>query len=71
MCSEIRNRELDTSRPGQNGHHFVEDISKYIFLSENVWILIKMSPKFFPQGPINNIPASIQTMAWHHYLNQR
>ena len=39
----------------QNGHHYADDILKYIFLSENVWILIKISLKFVPKGPINNI----------------
>ena len=34
-----------------------------IFLNENVWILIKISPKFVPDGPINNITALIQIMA--------
>ena len=27
--------------------------------------LIKISLKFVPKGPINNIPASVQIMAWH------
>ena len=27
------------------------------FLNENVWILITISLKFVPKGPINNIPA--------------
>ena len=34
------------------------------FLNENVWILIKISLKFVPTGPINNIPALVQIMAW-------
>ena len=29
-----------------------------------VWILIKISPKFIPNGPINNILALVQIMAW-------
>ena len=45
------------------------------FLHENVWISIKISLKFVPKGPINNIPAYVQIMAWRrqatsHYLNQ-
>ena len=36
----------------------------YIFLKENVWISIKISLKFVPKGPIDNIPALIQMMAW-------
>ena len=34
------------------------------FLNENVWISIKISVKFILKGPINNIPALIQIMAW-------
>ena len=33
-------------------------------------ISIKISLKFVPKGPINNIPALVQMMAWRHYLNQ-
>ena len=33
-------------------------------LNENVWIPIKISLKFVPKGPINNIPAMVQIMAW-------
>ena len=32
--------------------------------NENIWISIKISPKFVPKGPINNIPALVQIMAW-------
>ena len=53
-----------TLRPRQHGHHFPEDIFKCIFLNENVWIVIDISLKFVPQGPFNNIPASVQIMAW-------
>ena len=38
--------------------------SKCIFLNENVWIPIKISLKFVPKGPINNIQAMVQIMAW-------
>ena len=55
---------LNTLRPRQNGRHFADDIFKSIFLNENVWIPIKISLKFFPKGPINNIPALVQIMAW-------
>ena len=43
----------------------MDAISQTIFSSENVWIPIKISLKFVPKGPINNIPASVQKMAWH------
>ena len=45
--------------PRQNGHHFADDIFKCIFLNENVWIPIKISLKFVPKGPINNMPALV------------
>ena len=56
---------INTLRPRQNRRHFADDIFKCIFLNENVWILIKNSLKFVPKGPINNIPALVQIMAWH------
>ena len=62
-CRHIH-QQLTHLRPRQNGHHFADDIFKCIFLDENVWITIKISPKFVPQGPINNIPALVQIMAW-------
>ena len=37
---------------------------KCVFQNENVWIPIKFSLKFIPKGPINNIPALVQIMAW-------
>ena len=55
---------LNTLRPRQNGSHFADDIFNGIFLNENVWIPIKFSLKFVPKGPINNIPALVQIMAW-------
>ena len=56
---------LNTSRPRQNGRHFSDDIFKRIFLKANCLILIKISLKFVLQGPLNNIPALVQTMAWY------
>ena len=55
---------VNTLRPGQNGRHFADDIFKCIFVNENVWIPIKISLKFVPKGPNNNIPALVQIMAW-------
>ena len=52
-------------KPIQNGCHFPDDIFKCSFLNENVLISIKISLKFVPKGPINNIPALVQIMAWH------
>ena len=44
--------------------HFPDDIFKWIFLNENVWISINISLKFVRKGPINNIPTIVQVMAW-------
>ena len=38
---------------------FADDIFKCIFLNENVWISIKISLKFVPKGPIDNILALV------------
>ena len=43
---------------------FADNIFKWIFLNENVSILNNISLKFVPKGPINNIPALVQIMAW-------
>ena len=48
----------------QNGRHFPDDFFKWIFVNENVWIAIKISFKFVPGGPVNNISAVVQIMAW-------
>ena len=45
-------------------------IFKYILLNENMWISIKFSLKFVPKGPIKNIPALVQIMAWHQTGNK-
>ena len=39
------------------------DTFKRIFLND-VRIPIEISLKFVPEGPINNIPALVQIMAW-------
>ena len=48
---------VNTLRMRQNGPHFPNDIFKCVSLYENVWISIKISLKFVPKVPINNIPA--------------
>ena len=55
---------FNTERPRQNGRHFPDDNCKRIFFNENVWISIKISLKFVSKGPVNNIPALVQIMAW-------
>ena len=55
---------VNSLRPRQNGRYNADDIFKCIFLNENVWIPIKISLKFVPKVPINNIPALVQILAW-------
>ena len=55
---------LNILRLRRNRCHYADDICKCIFLNENMWISIKISLTFVPKGPINNIPALHQIMAW-------
>ena len=43
---------------------FQVTFSNGFFLNENARISTKISLKFGPRGPINNIPALVQIMAW-------
>ena len=40
--------------PGQNGRHFADDIFRCIFVKEKFCIMIKISLKFVPKGPVGN-----------------
>ena len=55
---------VSTLRPRQHGRHFADDTFKRIFLKENVRISNKISLKFVPKSPIDNILALFQMMAW-------
>ena len=61
---------INTLRPRQNGRHFSDDIFTCIFLNENVQISIKISLKFVPKGPISNMVALVQIMAWRRLGNK-
>ena len=43
---------------------FLTTYSNGFFVNDNAWISINISLKFVPRGPINNIPALVQIMAW-------
>ena len=45
-----------------NGRNFAGDSFKLIFLNENVSIWMKISLKFVPKGPVNNIPALVRRL---------
>ena len=55
---------INTLKLRQNSHHFPDNIFKFIFLNENIWILLKISLKFVNKVPIKNIPALVQIMVW-------
>ena len=55
---------VNTLRLRQYGHHSPDDIFQCIFLNQNVWISIKISLNFGSKGPINDISALVQIMAW-------
>ena len=57
-------KRLNTLWPKQNGRYSPDDVFKCISLNENNWILIKISQKSVPEGPISNSPALVQLMAW-------
>ena len=57
-------RHLNSNPAGQNGRHFADDISKRIFLNENIWISNKIYLKCVPWGLIDNMSALVQIMAW-------
>ena len=61
---------FNTLRPKQNGRHFADDTFNLIFVNENVRISIKFTLKYVPKGPIDNIPASVQIMAWRRPGNK-
>ena len=51
---------VNSSSPGQNGCHFtLYAIFRCIFVNENVCILIKISLKFVPKGPVDNKQALV------------
>ena len=60
-CVISLNMHIETKT---NGHHLPDDISKCIFLNENVLIPIKISLKFVLKGQINNIPALVSIIVW-------
>ena len=59
-----------TLSPRQNGYHFTDDIFEFISISlnEKRCILILISLKFIPNGPINNNPAKATLNIWVNRL---
>ena len=55
---------LTSSSPGTKWSSFRRRCFQMHFREWEICILIKMSLKFVPKGPIENIPALVQIMAW-------
>ena len=70
LTSQTRHVRINLSSPGQNGRHFADDIFICIFLNEKFCILIRMSPKLIPKGPIDNKWALVRVMAWRRIGNK-
>ena len=56
--------QSNTLRSRQNGCHFPDNIFKHIFFKWKWLYFDENLIKFVPQGPINNILALVQIMAW-------
>ena len=55
---------FNTLRLGQNGRHFADDIFKCILFDKTFRILNEIWLKYVPYGPIDNMAALVQLMAW-------
>ena len=55
---------INSLGPRQIGCHFPDEIFKCIFLMKMYELRFKISLRFVSNGPINNIPALVQIMAW-------
>ena len=55
----VISRDTQHNEAEKNVQHFPDAIFKCIFLNENLSISIKISLKFVPWGPINNIATSV------------
>ena len=50
---------VNSPPPEQNSRHFADDIFMGIFMNEKFCILIKVSLKLVPRGPIDNMSALV------------
>ena len=62
---------LNSSPPGQKGHHFAKDIFRCIFMSAKFHIFIPISLTFVHKGSVDNskaLPEAILTHAVHRHI---
>ena len=57
--ASLPGKHINSSPPGQNGRHFADDAFRCIFVNEKFCILIEISLKFVPKGPIDDNPALV------------
>ena len=55
---------VNTLKLQQNVPYFTDNIFQCIFLNENFWSLNTISLKYVSEGPIDNMVALVQIMAW-------
>ena len=59
-------KKVNKLRPRRNGRNFPDDIFKCIFLDAKCRYKLRLRVhKVCSSGPVNNIPALVQIMAWH------
>ena len=61
---------LNSSPHAQNGRHFAYNRFRCISVNEKFCILIKISLKFVPYGPIDNNQALVQILTWYWIGNK-
>ena len=49
--------------PEQNGRHFADNTFKCLFMDEALNILIQISLKFIPRGPLEKKPDLVQVLS--------
>ena len=57
--AHMQKLEFNSFPPGQNGCRFTDDIFRGIVVNEKCGILMEISLKFVPKGPIDNNPALV------------
>ena len=67
ICQDVSQATsmFSTLRRRWNRRHFADNIFKCILFNKSVLISTKISLKYIRKGPINDIPALVQIMAWH------
>ena len=59
---------INTLRPRQHGLHFPDDIFKWIFLNEYIWVRSKFHQTLFLGGKIDKTSILVQIVAWRQAI---